>query len=166
MAALADPLTTGRLLFLNASVLAAVFLLLAVTPAPVTFPDGHWETMLLLKGAVILLASNILAVHIASNTKAKARPRHRVDTAGEALLALAELEHYHVAAAEGGLIGVVDEILGDRNGHPLALVVSDGWFRSRRFLVPLHDLSDVDRAQRMIVVSAYSRPAPRNGNAG
>ena len=53
---------TSRALVVNVLVLGAVFVMLAVSPAPVSFPESAWETMLLIAGAVALLLVNALAI--------------------------------------------------------------------------------------------------------
>lgn len=151
MAALAQAPMITRVLLVNATVLAGVFLLLAVTPAPVTFPEDHWETALLLKGAAILLAANILALHLGSPAAPKPKRGRRVETASDTLVEMRSLEHFHVASPDG-VIGVVDEVICDSGGKPIGLLVCDGWFAARRFLVPLTEILEVDPAERTILI--------------
>ena len=149
MAALAQAPTISRLLLVNASVLLILFIFLAVTPAPVTFPEGAWETTLLLSGGLALLAANIAAARLDGDSK----PRHvvRPDTSSEALEAMREYEHYHVLTPEG-VVGIVDEVIGDRDAEPVGLLVVDGWFKSRRYLIPSDDIRAIDDTARTISI--------------
>jgi hypothetical protein len=150
MAALASTPTIGRLLLINGMAILAVFTFLALSPAPVTFPDGAWEGALLLKGAAILLGANVLVGRLGSGT-------HRRGTveniASDPLLRMRALEHYEVIDASG-VIGVVDEVIGDAAGIPAGFVVVDGWFGARRFLVPLSEVDSIDHVERAISISA------------
>ena len=157
MAALADTPTVTRLLLVNTAVLACVFVFLAVSPAPVTFPDDAWETALLAKGAALLLAANVLATRLGATAGATPRRGRRVDTQTDALLWLREYEHFHVTAADG-IIGIVDEVLGDRDGNPIGFVVADGWLATRRFLILLHEVEHVDECRRTVAVRTRQWP--------
>jgi hypothetical protein len=139
MAALAH-VPIPRLLLVDASVILAVFVFLAVTPAPVMFPDDVWETALLLKGGALLLAANVVAVRLRSDSKPRRGPRANMST--DALVDMRRYEHYFVCTPDG-VIGIVDQVIGDRRGRPLGLVVVEGWFGSRRFLVPLSDIREI-----------------------
>ncbi|HEY7795725.1 MAG TPA: PRC-barrel domain-containing protein [Gaiellaceae bacterium] len=139
-------------------VLLAVFVFLAVSPAPVAFPDHHWEILLLLAGgAALLLADLALATPARAERAARGR-RALTDT--DELAHLRGYGHFHVVAPDG-VIGIVDEILGDRDGRPLAVVVMDGWFGGRRFLVPLTDVEAVDEARRQLVLRGGATLEPR-----
>jgi len=148
MAALAQ-IHIPRLLLINTSVLLAVFVFLAITPAPVTFPDGVWESLLLLGGGVAVLATNIAAARPRAEAKRKRGPRPK--TSSEALVEMRHLEDHHVQTPEG-VIGIVDEVIGDRDGKPVGLLVVEGWFGSRRALVPLSDIREVNDDARTITI--------------
>jgi hypothetical protein len=151
MMVLADRPRPGRYVLAQAAVLLAVFVVLAVTPAPVTFPSGPWEVVLLLKGAAAVLLTDILLSGLAgvrarrprSTAAAGARPVRSGDMAG--------LGHYHVQDSTG-VVGIIDEVIGDRIGSPRALVVTDGWFGRRRFLVRVDELRAVDHEARTITI--------------
>jgi hypothetical protein len=163
MAALAH-VPISRLLLINTSVLLAVFLFLAITPAPVTFPEGAWETLLLLSGGVALLAANIAAARLRSEAKTRRGPRP--NTSGEALVEMRHLEHHHVQTPQG-VIGIVDEVIGDRAGDPVGLLVVEGWFGSRRALVPLSDIREINDPARTITIwdsSASASIPPARGD--
>jgi hypothetical protein len=149
MAALAHTPTITRLLLVNTSVLLIVFIFLALTPAPVTFPESSWETALLAKGGLLLLAANIAAARLGT---AKLPRGPRPNTSSEPLVRMREYEHHHVLAPEG-VIGIVDEVIGDRDGEPVGLLVVDGWFGARRCFVPLNDVRQVDDIARTISIS-------------
>jgi hypothetical protein len=150
MAALAHAPTITRLLLVNTSVLLIVFIFLALTPAPVTFPENSWETALLAKGGLLLLAANIAAARLGTGSKPPRGPRP--NTSSEQLVRMREYEHHHVLAPEG-VIGVVDEVIGDRDGEPVGLLVVDGWFGARRCFVPLNDIRQIDDIARTISIS-------------
>jgi hypothetical protein len=150
MAALANAPTTTRLLLVNTSVLLIVFIFLALTPAPVTFPESSWETALLVKGGLLLLAANIAAARLGTASKLARGPRP--NTSSEPLVRMREYEHHHVLAPEG-VIGIVDEVIGDRDGEPVGLLVVDGWFGARRCFVSLDDVRQIDQIGRTISIS-------------
>ena len=155
MAALAQ-IPISRLLFVNTSVLLLVFLFLAITPAPVTFPEDPWQTALLLKGGVLLLAANVAAVRLRSEPRPRRGPR--ANTSSDALVGLHRLEHHHVRTPEG-VIGTVDEVIGDWRGQPVGLLVVDGWFKTRRCLVPLTDIREIDDPARTITITTAGTTA-------
>lgn len=149
MAALASTPTIGRLLLVNGAAMLAVFAFLALSPAPVTFPDGAWEGALLLKGGAILLAANVLVGRLGSS----AHPHGTAaNTASDPLLRMRRFEHYEVMD-DSGVIGVVDEVIGDSGGVPAGLVVVEGWFGARRFLVRLAEVDSIDDMERTISIS-------------
>jgi hypothetical protein len=152
MTALVHRLSMTRQLAIQSTVLLGVFVLLAATPAPVTFPDGPWEAALLAKGAVALLVANLVVTRFDAVRATRTRAARRVSTTTR-LTQLRAYEHFHVARPDG-VIGVVDEVLGDQDGEAQALVVTDGWFGRRRFLVPLADIRGIDAAERTIIVAA------------
>jgi hypothetical protein len=150
MAALASTPTISRLLLVNSAAILAVFTFLALSPAPVTFPDRAWEGALLLKGAAILLAANVVVGRLGSVR----RPHGTAaNTASDPLVRMRQLEHYEVLD-DSGVIGVVHEVIGDTAGMPAGLVVVDGWFGARRFLVPLRAVDAIDDTERTISISA------------
>ena len=167
MAALANAPTTTRLLLVNTSVLLIVFIFLALTPAPVTFPESSWETALLVKGGLLLLAANIAAARLGTASKLPRGPHP--NTSSEPLVRMREYEHHHVLAPEG-VIGIVDEVIGDRDGEPVGLLVVDGWFGAQRCFVPLSDVRQIDDAARTISISdtlpRVGSPRPENEEAG
>jgi hypothetical protein len=55
---------------------------------------------------------------------------------------------------ESGVIGLVHEVIGDSTGVPAGLVVVDGWFGARRFLVRLSEVDSIDDAERTISISS------------
>ena len=149
MAALAPTPALSRLLLINGAAILAVFLFLAISPAPVTFPDRAWEGALLLKGAALLLAANAIVVRLGVGT----RPHGTLAaTATSPLVRMRRYEHYDVAD-HTGVIGIVDEVLGDHAGVPAAFVVVDGWLGARRFLLPLSAIDAIDDAHRTISVA-------------
>ncbi len=156
MIALTHRPAAGRYLLIQAAVLLGVFVVLAVTPAPVTFPDGPWEIILLLKGAAALLLTNILLIGIVRRHEEKDRiTAQSMDK--ETALKWRRINHYEVMAAEG-VIGVVDDVLATRDGTPTAIVISDGWFGRRRFLVPLDELRSIDTDERTITIQDRRSP--------
>jgi hypothetical protein len=148
MAALAPTPALGRLLLLNGAAIVAVFFFLAWSPAPVTFPTGPWEGALLAKGAAVLLVANVVVV------RGRIRRPHgaTADAPSDALVRMRRYEHYEVLD-ESGVIGLVDETLGDRTGVPVAMVVVCGGFRARRFVVPLRDILAIDDRLRQVSVA-------------
>lgn len=151
---------TWRLALVNAAVGIGVFVILAISPAPVTFPSSHWEALLLLGGALVLFLANA-AVAAAAAASAVQRGR-AAETETVELQRLREYEHFHVTTREG-VIGTVAEVLGGRDGHPIGLVVADGWFGARRFLVPLDDIVGASTERREVtVIDGPARPVPTN----
>jgi hypothetical protein len=143
----------SRLLLVNTSVLLAVFLFLAITPAPVTFPEDAWETALLLKGGLLLLAANVAALRLRGEPKPRRAPHRQAST--DALVGLRAYEDYYVQTSEG-VIGIVDEAIGNRQGDPIGLlVVKHRWFKSRRWLIPLTDVRAIDDPDRTITISDF-----------
>jgi hypothetical protein len=140
----------GRYVLIQAAVLLGVFVVLAVTPAPVTFPDGPWEVVLLLKGAAALLVTDLLLIGVARRQDGRSRGEVRTMDS-ESALEWARIGHFHVVQADR-VIGVVDEVVADRSGIPRALIASEGWFGRRRFLVPLDELYAIDRDERTVTV--------------
>src|SRR3712207_3146823 len=57
-----------RLAVANGAMLFVVFIFLAASPAPVTFPTSHWEVMLLLVAGAATLAANILITEVEGST--------------------------------------------------------------------------------------------------
>ncbi len=57
---------TWRIAMTNAAIGIAVFVTLALSPAPVHFPSTHWEAVLLAIGALVLLVSNGATAAIAA----------------------------------------------------------------------------------------------------
>jgi hypothetical protein len=136
----------------SVAALVVVFVFLAVSPAPVTFPDHHWELLLLLAGGAALLAANLILA--CGPLPARRRPSRRAASAAADAGEVAELrryEHFHVVTPDG-VLGVVSEALADREGRSPALVVSTGWFGTGRFLVPLDDVVAIDEAARELCV--------------
>ena len=142
----------ARHVLIQAAVLLGVFIVLAVTPAPVTFPDGPWEVVLLLKGAAALLLTDLLLIGDARREDARSRsPARAMDS--ESVSECSRIGHHHVIES-GLVVGVVDEVIADRGGVPRALIVSDGWLGRRRFLVPLDELASIDQEERTVTIGA------------
>jgi membrane protein YdbS with pleckstrin-like domain len=141
----------------NACVLVVVFVVLAVSPAPVTFPSSHWEAIILGAGAAVMLLANALVASVGAATEARRARPTRTDTAE--LRELRWYEDFEVVTQEE-VLGVVAEVLGDRHGTPAALLVQYGWLGAHRFLVPLDDVRDVDEAARVITVGRDAEPQP------
>lgn len=145
----------GQQLLLQTVVVLCVFLLLAVTPAPVTFPSGPWEAVLLLKGAAALIAANLILTSAgrgvdhdrgaAPGWLGKASNPHRFD-------------HYHVVD-EMERAGVVDEVVVNRGGKPTALIVARGWWKQQRFVVGLDQVRVVDDSARTIIIDPFREEA-------
>lgn len=138
-----------RLGLANAVLLVLVFIFLAASPAPVTFPTSHWEVILLGIAAAVMLAMNLLITE--AEVGADVRRGRRAETDSDALAGLREFEHFNVVARDG-TIGIVAQVLGDRDGEPVGLLVEDGWWGSRRFFVPLDAVRRVDSKTREIHV--------------
>ena len=139
----------------NTVVMVAIFVVLAASPAPVHFPSTHWEAVMLAAAAALVLVMNILLAGAAVAQQIE-RGR-RADTATQAMREVRRYEHFHVFAGDG-YVGLVDEVLGDRNGTPMALVVADGWFGARRFLVPIDAITAVDEGRRAVTVGGNGAP--------
>jgi hypothetical protein len=143
-----------RLAALNSLVLVAVFVVLAASPAPVHFPSTHWEAVMLAAAAALVL---VLPVVLGGAALAERVERgRRAATATGELVELRRYEHYDVDATDGR-IGLLDEVLGDRDGAAKVMVVSDGWFGARRFVVPVDAIRFVDDANRIVTVAESPR---------
>lgn len=135
------------LIALNTFALAATFVVLAASPAPVHFPSTHWEAALLACAAVVLLLGNLL---LAGTAVARSIERGRTaQTRTPAVFDLRQLEHFHVIA-DDGMVGLVDEVLANRDGSDEIFVVTDGWFGARRFYVPVGEMSSSDAPNRTL----------------
>jgi hypothetical protein len=141
---------SGWNVLVQAAVLVIVFVILAITPAPVTFPSGTWELVLLLKGGIALLLTDLILSGATGDERATPVGRLTARLIG-GRAAPNRLDHYHVQDT-GGTIGVVDEVLADRSGTTRALVVTDGWHGRRRFLVDMEDLRAVDHGSRTVTI--------------
>jgi hypothetical protein len=155
---------SARHVLVQAAVLLIVFLVLAITPAPVTFPSGTWELVLLLKGGVALLLTDLILSGPATDEERGAPLRRLASRLIGSRAAPSRLDHYHVLDATG-TVGIVDEVLADREGVSRALVVTEGWRGQRRFLVGIDELRAVDHASRTVTVgdelgwrAAYGEP--------
>ena len=151
----------GRFVMIQGTVLLGVFVVLAVTPAPVTFPDGPWEAALLLKGAVALLLANAFVLQLKA-----ASPRPRASAAAlyqapQSVDVLTESVDYEVCA-DGRTIGVVDEVVATRDGSIVGFVVVQGWFGRRRFMVTLEEVQSFDHSSRLVEVSSAEPAATEN----
>ena len=153
-------LPTARVVLYQSIVVAAVFLALAITPAPVTFPSTPWQAVLLAKGALALILANALVVRSAPHTASQ--PRHRkLEGNGSAVAAMSAYVDYHVTE-DGEVIGVVDQVVAGRRGEVVGFLVAHGWVRARRFFVGLAEVEAVDDAAR--VMSVVPR-TPRGGRS-
>jgi hypothetical protein len=156
MTALGHSLGSARLVLVQATVLVIVFLVLAITPAPVTFPTGTWELVLLLKGAAALLLTDVL-LSGASGGKHTTSFRQLTTRLVRAVSSPHRLDHYHVRDA-GGTIGIVEEVLVDRQQISRAIVVAHGWACRHRFVVDMDDVRAVDHEARTVIVkTTYDR---------
>ncbi len=153
---------TWRLALANVAVGIAVFVILAVSPAPVTFPSTHWEAVLLVGGALVLLLANGFVA--AAAAASEIRRVREADQESAELHRLRDYEYFHVTTPEG-VIGVLAEVLANREGEPAGLVVADGWFGARRFLVPVDDVVGVSTARREVQLRPL-RDAASDGAAG
>ena len=147
-----------RLAAVNTVVMAAIFVVLAASPAPVHFPSTHWEALMLAAAALLIVILNLLLAAAAMAQRIERGRRAQTETPDMRDLRL--YEHFDVYAADGA-IGLVDEVLGDRTGRPRALVVSDGWFGARRFLVPIEAIAAVDAGRRALTVEESDGTAAR-----
>ena len=149
--------SAGRMLALVVA-LGAVFVFLAVTPAPVTFPDSAWETALLLKGAIVLLAVNAwLLLRQAPAAPHRALADAPLPANLVAYDSLTGCIDYEVIDGDEAL-GIVDELPLARDGAIVGLLVSQGWLRTRRVLVTLDVVRRIDHGARVVEL----RP-PRTG---
>ena len=153
MMALAHTRSRGRYVLIQAVVLLLVFMVMAVTPAPVTFPEGPWEVVLLVKGAVALLLADLVLFGVARNDVRTGRSRVR-SMDREVALDWSRIGDYHVVEQEA-VLGVVEDVIADRSGTPKGLIVSHGWFGRRRFLVPLDELRSIDGTERTVTVGSH-----------
>jgi hypothetical protein len=151
MTVFSQSLGSARVVLIQATVLVVVFLALAITPAPVTFPTGTWEVVLLLKGAAALLLTDVILrgawrdTHTPSFGDVTARLVRAASSAHP-------LDHYHVQDANG-TIGIVEEVLVDRQHISRAIVVAHGWARGHRFVVDIDDVRAVDHDARTVTVT-------------
>jgi hypothetical protein len=132
---------------LNSFVVVATFVVLAASPAPVHFPSTHWEAVLLTCAAVVLLLGSLLLAGAAAARTIERGRSARTETSE--IYALQHLVHFEVMA-EDGIIGIVDEVLANRNGIGEVLVVTDGWFGARRFYIPVGEMSSSDATSRTL----------------
>lgn len=70
--------------------------------------------------------------------------------------------HYLVDTPEGS-VGVVDGWERDEHDRPQALIVAQGWFGRRRFVVPLEALLEIDHADRRIILARGAAPLESKG---
>jgi hypothetical protein len=150
MTVLSQNLGSARLVLIQATVLVIVFLVLAITPAPVTFPNGTWELVLLLKGAGALLLTDVI-LGGASGDKHTIPVRHVTSRLLRGASNPHRLDHYHVQDTSG-TIGIVEEVLADRQDAHRAIVVTGGSAR-HRFLINIEELQRVDHDERTITVN-------------
>lgn len=161
MVALAHRPGLGRFVMIQGTVLLGVFVVLAVTPAPVTFPDGPWEA-LLLKGAVALLLANAFVLQLKASAPRSHTSRDVLYQAPhQSLDVLTESVDYEVRA-DGRAIGVVDQVVATRDGSVVGLVVVQGWFGRRRFMVTLDEVQSFDHSSRLVEVSSATPAATEN----
>ncbi len=71
------------------------------------------------------------------------------------LAQLRRAEHFDVYS-DGGLIGIVDEVIGDRHEAEV-LIVATGWFGATRFDVPAEAVSAVDERNRVVRIRETMR---------
>ncbi|HYH62662.1 MAG TPA: hypothetical protein VD766_12415, partial [Solirubrobacterales bacterium] len=113
-----------RALVVNVMVLAAVFVVLAVSPAPVSFPESAWETALLAIAAVALLLVNAL-VSPMPRTASRAPRAARMPPDDRALEVFLACVDYEIIDADESA-GIVSDVLVTRDGGILGLAVRDG----------------------------------------
>jgi hypothetical protein len=129
--------------------LGAVFVFLAVTPAPVTFPDSAWETALLLKGAIALLAVNAWLLLRQAPGPRQLLAEAPTPADDEAYDSLAGCIDYHVIVGDETL-GVVEDLPLARDGAISGLLVTQGWLRARRALVKFDEVRRIDHRARLV----------------
>jgi hypothetical protein len=140
--------SAGRMLALVVA-FGAVFVFLAVTPAPVTFPDSAWEAALLLKGAIVLLAVN--AWLLLREAPAVRRVLADAPTPANVVAydSLTGCIDYHVIVGDETL-GIVEDLPLARDGVISGILVSQGWLRARRVLVQLDEVRRIDHDSRVV----------------
>jgi nucleotide-binding universal stress UspA family protein len=62
-----------------------------------------------------------------------------------------------------GSVGIVDGWTRDERGQPQALIVAQGWFRRRRFEIPLDALIEIDHEDRRIILARGAAPLEPKG---
>jgi len=159
MMALQQGTPARRALVVNVMVLAAVFVVLAVSPAPVSFPESAWETALLTIGAVALLLVNAL-VFPTPRTASRAPLTAHMPPDDRVLEEFLACVDYEIIDADE-TAGIVSEVLVTRDGVILGLAVQHGLLRMRRYVVTLDQIHSFDHAARTI----YLRPSPSYANA-
>ena len=138
----------------NVMVLGAVFVFLAVSPAPVSFPESPWETGLLATGAVALLLVNALLIRPTRDVPRAPVAAHTPPD--EKVLDLySSFVDYEVVDGEH-VVGITDEVLVTRDGRIVALSVKHGFLRTRRFAVTPDEIRSLDHANRAIYVGPSS----------
>ncbi len=155
--------SAGRMLGLVVA-LGAVFVFLAVTPAPVTFPDSAWETALLLKGAIVLLAVNawlLLRQAPAPHPVPADAPMPANPVAYDSLTGCID---YQVIDGDETL-GIVDELPLARDGAISGILVSQGWLRTRCVLVKLDEVRRIDHGARVVELRRHEQD-PTEGLEG
>ena len=142
------------LVVINSIAIIVTFVALAASPAPVHFPSTHWEALMLVGAAALILVGNLMLVgeavarHVERGRQAK--------TATSRLAELRRVEHFHVYS-DDDVIGIVDEVIGDRHGEAEVLVIATGWFGATRFYVPAEAISAVDERNRVVRIREAMR---------
>jgi hypothetical protein len=72
-------------------------------------------------------------------------------------LLLLEVEGYLVDAMPDEPVGVVDEVIVDDDGRPVALVVACGWFGRRDCRIDVEDIHDICPESRRLRVRRTAR---------
>ena len=76
----------------------------------------------------------------------------RATLPGQFELLLLQSEGYLVDAMPAEPIGVLDEVVVDRDGRPTELVVACGWFGRRRCSVGVDEVHDIEPENRRVRV--------------
>ena len=141
-----------RLVLLNSIAIAAIFVVLAASPAPVHFPSTHWEALLLACAAAVFLAANVVLAGAAVARSIERGRQAKTDTG--TLTTLRACEHFDVIA-DDGWIGIVDEVMANREGEDEILIVTHGWFGARGFYIPVSDVSSTDEVNKTIRLKSH-----------
>ncbi len=136
-----------QLVAINSIAIIVTFVVLAASPAPVHFPSTHWEALMLAGAAVLILLGNLLIVGAAVARHVERGRRARTETPRLAQLRRAQ---YFDVYSDDSVVGIVDEVVSDRDGRAEVLIVTTGWFGATRFYVPAEAVTAVDERNRVV----------------